>query len=103
MEQYYREYKPQTYVLNGQNSIQYSDRSVLELIKALAIKAGIKKRVYTHLMRHNTFTHMYENGIDIHKIQVLAGHSSPKTTAIYTHISHNIVSKIESPLNRINI
>lgn len=103
MEQYYREYKPQTYVLNGQNDLQYSDRSVLELIKALAIKSGIKKRVYTHLMRHNAFTHMVENGVDINLIQKLAGHSSVKTTAIYTHISHNIVSKIESPLNRINI
>lgn len=103
MEKYYREYKPQTYVLNGQNSIQYSDRSVLELIKTLAIKAGIKKRVYTHLMRHNSFTHMVENGVDINLIQKLAGHTSAKTTAIYTHISHNIVSKIESPLNRINI
>lgn len=103
LENYYREYKSKEYVLNGQSSLQYSDRSVGEVIKQLATKAGINKRVYTHLMRHCSFTHMVENGLDIHLIQRLAGHSSPKTTAIYTHISHNLISKIQSPLSNISI
>ncbi|MGA4923291.1 tyrosine-type recombinase/integrase, partial [Bacillus subtilis] len=72
-----------------------------EVMKQLAEKAGISKRVYTHLMRHNCFTHMVENGTDINLIQKLAGHSSVKTTAIYTHISDNIISKINSPLQNI--
>lgn len=103
LEKYYFTYKPKEYVLNGQFELQYSDRSVNEIMKSLALKAGINKRVYTHLMRHCTFTHMVENGIDINLIQRLAGHASVKTTAIYTHISHNIVSKIQSPINRISI
>jgi site-specific recombinase XerD len=72
-------------------------------MKQLAEKAGINKRVYTHLMRHNCFTHMVENGIDINLIQILAGHKKVSTTMIYTHISHNIVSKINSPLNTIRL
>jgi site-specific recombinase XerD len=46
---------------------------------------------------------MVENGIDINLIQKLAGHSNVKTTAIYTHISHNLISKINSPLNNISL
>lgn len=98
LESYWYAYKPNTYILNGQKALQYTQRSVLEVVKQLAAKAGINKRVYTHLMRHNCFTHMVENGIDINLIQKLAGHSNVKTTSIYTHISHNIISKINSPL-----
>jgi site-specific recombinase XerD len=103
LEKYWKEYQPKEYVLNGQLSDQYSSRSVGEVMKQLAEKAGIKKRVYTHLMRHNSFTHMVENGLDINIIQRLAGHSNVKTTAIYTHISHNLISKINSPINQIRI
>jgi len=105
LEEYYREYKPVIYVLNGQGDhAQYSDRSVGEVVKQLAKKAGIdNKRVYTHLMRHTSATHMVENGIDINLIQKLLGHSNVKTTNIYTHISHNHISKIQSPLAQINI
>lgn len=103
LERYYRLYKSKTYVLNGQNTPKYSARSVGEVIKQLASKAEINKRVYTHLMRHNAFTHMVESGVDINLIQRLAGHSSVKTTNIYLHTSHNVISKIQSPISFINI
>lgn len=104
LEHYYREYKPKEYILNGQGDrLQYSKKSVGEVMKQLAEKANINKNVYTHLMRHNCFTHMVENGVDINLIQRIAGHSSVKTTAIYTHISHNIISKIMSPLDNIKM
>lgn len=103
LERYWIEYRPKEYVLNGQFSIQYSERSVGQVVKKLALKAGINKRVYTHLMRHCSFTHMVEAGTDIHLVQRLAGHSSSKTTTIYTHISHNLISKIKSPISDIKI
>lgn len=103
LEKYYFEYKPKIFVLNGQFSEQYSETSVNQVVKQLARKAGINKRVYTHLMRHCSFTHMVESGTDINLIQRLAGHSNIKTTAIYTHISHNVISKIKSPFESINI
>lgn len=103
LENYWNEYRSKEYVLNGQVELQYSSRSVLEVVKQLANKAEINKRVYTHLMRHCSFTHMIENGIDINLIQKLAGHSNAKTTAIYTHISHNLISKIKSPLTTIQL
>lgn len=103
LEKYWHEYKSKEYVFNGQSSEQYSARSVGEVIKQLAEKAGINKRVYTHLMRHNCFTHMVENGVDLSLIQRLAGHSNIKTTMLYTHISHNIISRIQSPISNIRL
>lgn len=52
LESYWLEYKPKEYVLNGQFGLQYSDRSVLQVVKQLASKAGIRKDVWTHLIRH---------------------------------------------------
>lgn len=102
LEKYYRKYKTKDYILSGQFAEQYSSRSVLQVIKQLGIKAGINKRVWSHQMRHNSFTHMVEKGVDINLISRLAGHQNVKTTLIYTHISHNIVSKIPSPLENIS-
>ena len=81
----------------------YSERSVGQVIKQLANKAGLNKKVWTHLIRHCSFTHMVENGTDINLIQRIAGHSSVKTTATYTHISHLLISKINSPINNIRL
>lgn len=103
LEKYYREYKTKDYILGGQFGEQYSSRSVLQVMKQLGSKAGINKRVWTHQMRHNSFTHMVEKGIGINLISRLAGHQNVKTTLIYTHISHNIVSKISSPLENISL
>ncbi len=105
LTEYWNEYKSVVYVLNGQSdSAQYSERSVGEVIKQLASKASIcNKRVYTHLIRHTSATHMVESGVDINLIQKLLGHNNVKTTNIYLHISHNHISKINSPLSQIRI
>lgn len=104
LEQYYKEYKSIEYVLNGwKGEPMYTAESVRNVIKQLAVKAGINKRVYTHLMRHCSFTHMVEAGVDINLIQKLAGHNNVKTTNMYLHISHNHISKIKSPIDSIKI
>lgn len=109
---YYKQYRPVEYVLNGipfsegagGGVKQYSKESVLQVIKQLAAKAGIEnKRVYTHLMRHCSATHMLESGVDLNLIQRLLGHSSVKTTSIYAHISHNLISRVQSPLQSISL
>jgi site-specific recombinase XerD len=103
LENYWKQYKTKTYILSGQFSEQYSSRSVSQVLKQLATKSGIKKRVWTHQMRHNCFTHMVENGTDINLIQKLAGHNSVKTTMMYIQISDSLISKINSPINNIRL
>lgn len=103
LETYWHQYQTKTFVLSGQFSDQYSDKSVSSVIKQLASKAKIKKRVWTHQMRHNCFTHMVENGTDINLIQKLAGHKNVKTTMMYVQISDNLISKINSPINQIRL
>lgn len=103
LESYWREYKTKTYVLAGQSSDKYSKTSVLQVVKQLAEKAKIKKKVWSHLIRHCFGTHLAEAGIDINLIQRLMGHKSPKTTSIYLHISDSLISKIKSPASNIKI
>lgn len=101
LEKYWHEYKTKTFIFEGQFKDMYSSRSVLEVVKQLATKAGLKKDVWTHLIRHCYGTHQVESGVDINLIQRILGHSNVKTTNIYLHTSHNLISKIQSPLNQI--
>ncbi|MBW2449823.1 MAG: tyrosine-type recombinase/integrase [Deltaproteobacteria bacterium] len=71
-------------------------RSVYEKARK---KAGIKKGVGLHTLRHSFATHLLEAGYDIRKIQILMGHRSLSTTIIYLHVSRQTLSKIKSPLD----
>lgn len=73
------------------------------MVKQLAKSAGISKRVYTHLIRHCYATHMVEKRVDINIIQKILGHSSVKTTNVYLHTSHNLISNTYSPMSDMRI
>jgi integrase/recombinase XerD len=89
----------QTYLFSGRNGKLMSDRNVQKIVKKAGIKAGIKKEVHTHTLRHSFATHLLENEIDIRKIQELLGHSDLSTTQIYTHVSPEELKKVESPID----
>jgi integrase/recombinase XerD len=62
-------------------------------------KAGIKKPVTLHWLRHSYATHLLESGTDLRYIQELLGHNSSKTTEIYTHVSTKSIQQIKSPFD----
>lgn len=98
---YTQQYNPKEYLFNGQFDLQYSERSIAQFLQKYADLAGIKKRVYPHLIRHCYATHFLESGGELSIIQKVLGHGSIKTTQIYTHISNNLISKIRTPLQDI--
>lgn len=68
-------------------------------LKYAAVKAGLSKRVTVHTLRHSFATHLLEKGYDIRTIQELLGHSSLKTTMIYTHVASKNRLGVQSPLD----
>jgi len=100
LREYYKAYKPKTWLFEGQQSGQkYSERSIQLVLNQAVSKANIKKPVSLHWLRHSYATHLLENGTDLRYIQELLGHNSSKTTEIYTHVSARNLQQIRSPFD----
>jgi integrase/recombinase XerD len=100
LREYYMAYKPEKYLFEGQAKGEpYSARSLQAVIKQATHKAGITKPVSLHWLRHSYATHLLEAGTDLRYIQEILGHSSSKTTEIYTHVSTRALQHITSPFD----
>lgn len=103
LRQYYKEYKPQFWLFeNDDTHKQYTASSVRAFMKDFKAKAQVSSPVTPHKYRHSHATALLEAGTDLRVIQELLGHSSSKTTEIYTHVSRKSISKVYSPLSIIN-
>jgi site-specific recombinase XerD len=91
--EYYKEYKPKEYLFNGQNSLKYSIGSCQKIYKKY-----IDKNSSIHTLRHSSFTNLLENGTNLRIIQKIAGHSSSKTTEIYTKVSNDLLKNVKLPI-----
>ena len=103
LRKYVAEYKPIVWLFEGTKAEQYSRRTINEILKKSIDKTNIKKRITVHTLRHSFATHLLEAGTDIRYIQSLLGHSSGKTTEIYTHITTKGFDQIISPLDKLEI
>ena len=96
---YYKAYNPKIWLFEGAYGGQYSARSVQAVFKSAMQKANINNTIGIHGLRHSYATHLIEAGADIRYLKELLGHSSVKTTQIYTHITDVSAAKIKSPLD----
>ena len=96
---YYRTYKPKTWLFEGPGGKQYSATSVENIFRRALKKAGISKHATPHTLRHSFATHLLEQGVNLRYIQELLGHSSSRTTEIYTRVSTSKLSQIINPLD----
>lgn len=100
LREYYVISKPKTWLFEGQNiGEHYSEQSLQSVLKQALQKVGNTKPVTLHWLRHSYATHLLENGTDLRYIQELLGHSSSKTTEIYTHVSTKSIQQIKSPFD----
>lgn len=93
LRDYWKAFKPREYLFNGQCSLKYSIGSCQAIYKKY-----IDSTSSIHTLRHSAFTNLLENGTDLRIIQKIAGHSSSKTTEIYTHVSNAVLQKVNLPI-----
>jgi integrase/recombinase XerD len=102
LRKYYKLYRPEKWLFPGQDSNEYiTERTVQRIFENACIAAKITKKSTVHTLRHSFATHLLEGGIDLRYIQELLGHSSCKTTEIYTHVTQKSISNIKSPLDKL--
>jgi integrase/recombinase XerD len=100
LRDYYKAYKPKTWLFEGQfPNTKYSEMSLAKVLKQSMLKAKVNKNVSLHWLRHSYATHLLESGTDLRYIQELLGHSSSRTTEIYTHVSTRNLQQIRSPFD----
>ncbi len=87
------------YLFKGRKDRPLHTRTLQEIIKRATKKAGIKKYVHPHTLRHSFATHLIENGYDVASVQSLLGHASIKTTMMYVHMADPKLTNIKSPFD----
>ncbi len=103
LREYYLCYKPKEWLFEGRKrNCPYSKKAPDCIIREAIKKAGIKKHITLHTLRHCFATHLLESGVQLQVIQKLLGHRSIKTTTIYTHVTDVMINSVISPLDSLD-
>jgi integrase/recombinase XerD len=108
LREYWRWMKPKTYLFPGtvdnwRADVPISDKMPWHACREAAQRAGIKKRVTPHILRHSWATHLLEAGADLRTIQVLLGHAKLEHTIVYLHLSQKHLTAVANPIEAITV
>lgn len=108
LREYWRWMKPKTYLFPGTVHNWRADKPITpkcvwSAVQDAAKRAGIKKRVSPHTMRHSWATHLLENGADLRTIQLLLGHAELEATTVYLHLSRRHLQAVVNPMETMSI
>ena len=100
LRDYWKEYQPTYWLFYGKTKNEpLTTGSARQVCRLVSFESGLKKRVTPHILRHSFATHLLEGGTDLRTIQILLGHKSPSSTAVYTHIAIQNLKATTSPLD----
>lgn len=100
LREYYKTYRPVEWLFPGKVPGQpLHSRIIQEFVRFTGRKIGLDKHVSPHILRHSFATHLLESGVPLQVIQHLLGHSRISTTAIYTHVSTEMLRTVTSPFD----
>jgi len=102
LRQYWREYRPKEWLFEGSKGSHICMTSIRNIFVTAKKRAGITKHAWPHTLRHSFATHLIESGVSLHHVQLLLGHTSPKTTTVYLHVSKMNLAQVVSPLDKIS-
>src|SRR5438034_10605156 len=108
LREYWHWMKPKTYLFPGMVKNWRADKPltpkcVWSAIQNAAKRAGIKRRVSPHTMRHSFATHLLENGTDLRTIQMLMGHADLRATSVYLHLSRRHLQAVTNPAEAMSV
>ena len=104
LREYWKVVKPKHWLFPGEIPDRpLTAKSVWHACVQAGRKAGLDKHVTVHTLRHSFATHLLESGTNIRTIQLLLGHRSLRTTAVYTHVSAGSLQATQSPLDRLEL
>jgi len=108
LRDYWRWKKPRVYLFPskmGDHSVEQpiSDKTVWNICRAVATRAGIRKKLGPHTLRHCFATHLLEAGTDLRTIQLLMGHERLEDTTIYLHLSQRHLHAAINPLDQLTL
>ena len=108
LREYWRWKKPRVYLfpskMGDRNAEQpISDKTVWNVCRAAATRAGIQKKIGPHTLRHSFATHLLEAGADLRTIQLLMGHERLEHTTLYLHLSQRHLHAAVNPLDQLTI
>jgi len=102
LRDYWKMSRSDKWLFTGKSTDSHvSPASVRHVCRIASLESRLIKRVTPHILRHCFATHLLEAGTDLRIIQMLLGHKSPASTALYTHVAMQSIQQTESPMDRL--